>query len=94
MSLYARVSSLYWRFFSFVVRRIIAVGFFVAGCWGALSNLPMLLPGGAVVIDGVREDDLGMRALMVGFPLLFAVLGVALFRAKPFVPGEAGERKH
>ena len=79
-------SSLYWRFFNFMVRRVVAVCFTVGGSYAALASVPIVLPGGTVVIDGARTDDMVIRAFTVVFPLVVALLGIALFRSKPFVP--------
>ena len=78
--------SLYWRFFNFIVRRVVASAFVVVGCFVAAANTPALLPGGTIPVNGVPTDDLVFRLASVGMPLLAAILGAALFRAKPFVP--------
>lgn len=78
--------SLYWRFFNFVVRRVVASAFVVGGCIVAAADTPALLPGGTIPVNGGPTDDLVFRLASVGMPLLVAIFGVALYRAKPFVP--------
>jgi hypothetical protein len=77
---------MHYRFFNFLVRRVIAVGFIVGGALVGFSYLGALLPGGTIVVDGSPNDDLVLRIAVVGFPFLLSALGVALFRAKPFNP--------
>jgi hypothetical protein len=77
---------LYWRFFNFAARRVVAPAFILGGCVVALSQVGALLPGGTVLVDGSPSSDLVFRLAAVLLPLLVAALGVALYRAKPFVP--------
>lgn len=78
--------SFYWRFFNFLVRRVVASVFVVGGCIITAADAPALLPGGTILVNGVSTDDLIVRLVSVGMPLLMAILGLALYRAKPFVP--------
>lgn len=78
--------SVYWRFFNFLVRRVVASAFVVVGGIVAAADIPALLPGGTIPVNGVPTDDLVFRLASVGMPLLVAILGIALYRAKPFVP--------
>lgn len=77
----------YWRFLNFLVRRVVALGFVGTGAVISIWNLPSVLPGGAIGVNGQPSSDIGMRALAVALPLLVAGLGVLLFRANPFYPG-------
>lgn len=52
----------------------------------AIYGIPNLLPGGTVHVDGIPSDDLVFRWVSVLLPLLVVVLGIALFKAAPFVP--------
>jgi hypothetical protein len=79
--------SLYWRFFNFLVRRVVAVGFVVVGSILAVVNLPSLLPGGTIHVDGSPSSDIVLRVVAVLLPIVVAALGVALYRVAPFVPG-------
>ena len=81
------VHALYWRFFNFMVRRVIAVGSVVVGLLIALSGLPALLtPSGTVQVNGHPESDLFYRIFAVIMPTVGAVFGVLLYRAAPFTP--------
>jgi hypothetical protein len=81
------ISKAYWLFFNFMVRRVVAVAFIIGGSIVALSWLPALFsPNGTIPVNGVEESDLFYRAFAVVLPTLAAVLGVFLYRAKPFVP--------
>jgi len=81
------ISKAYWRFFNFLVRRVVGVAFIIGGSVVALSWLPALLsPHGTIPVNGVEESDLFYRAFAVVLPALMAVLGVFLYRVKPFVP--------
>jgi len=78
--------SLYWNFFNFLTRRVMALGFVGVGIILSVSALPNLLPGGTVQDNGVPSDDIVLRTFSVVFPLIVSLLGVLLFRAKPFYP--------
>lgn len=70
-----------------MARRVMAVAFIIGGSLLAISWLPSLLsPNGTIPVNGVEENDLFYRAFAVVIPALAAVLGVFLYRAKPFVP--------
>jgi hypothetical protein len=93
---------LYLRFFNFMVRRVVAVAFVVVGSLGALLSIPAIfIPNGSVLVNGVAQGSLFWRILAVVFPGVFAILGVVLFRARPFVlrqplvkPNKSLERTH
>ncbi|KAF0813457.1 hypothetical protein IGB42_01808 [Andreprevotia sp. IGB-42] len=74
----------YWVFFNFMVRRVLASLFIVVGLLLCIFNLPALMPGGTLLVDGSPSADLVMRLFAVFFPVLLCVLGIALFRCKPF----------
>ena len=78
--------NMYWSILNFVVRRVVALGFIAIGLLVAASGAPGLLPGGSVQMNGAPSDDLVLRMAFVLLPLLVAVLGVALYRVKPFRP--------
>ena len=89
-----KLALLYWKFFNFVLRRIVAVGFMLIGLVVAFSQVRSLIPNGNLD-DGVPSGDLTLRILAVGLPLLVSVFGVFLFRAKPYYPqGVAGGSRH
>jgi hypothetical protein len=81
--------NLYWRVFNFFVRRVVAVGFMVIGLVIAIGNSPSLLPGHTIDVNGTPNDDIVMRCIAVFLPLVAAVLGLLLFRAKPYDPSKA-----
>ena len=74
-----------------MVRRIVAPGFVAAGAIVGAWNLPSVLPGGTVGVNGRPSSDMVMRVLSVALPFLVAVLGVLLFRAKPYYPRRSGD---
>lgn len=78
--------TLYWRIFNFLVRRVVATGFVAGGLVVALRSVGSLLPGGTINVNGVPSDDFVFRLFAVLLPLIVSVLGVALYRAKPFSP--------
>jgi hypothetical protein len=80
------ISDLYWKFFNFIVRRVLAIGFIGVGLILAAYGLPNVLPGGTVLVNGIASDDLVFRWLSVLLPLIAVALGVALFKAAPFKP--------
>jgi hypothetical protein len=77
----------YWRVFNFMIRRVVAVGFMVVGVILVVTWLPSLLdPNGSIPVNGIPDHDLGMRLFGVVLPAIVAVLGVLLFRSKPYDP--------
>jgi hypothetical protein len=82
-SLARRAANQYLAFFSFTARRIVAPLFVLGGGITAVVNIPALLPGRTVMVNGAPSDDLVLRAASVVFPLLVAALGVAMYRASP-----------
>ena len=76
----------YWRFFNFVVRRVMALVFAIGGFILACTNIPAIFPGGTINVDGVPSDDLVFRWVAVVLPMVCATLGLALWRVKPFMP--------
>ncbi len=80
--------NLYWRAFSFLVRRVVASAFSVGGLIIAVLNAPGLLPGGTINVDGSPSTDIVIRLISGAMPLLISALGLALYRAKPFTPSE------
>ena len=76
----------YWRVFNFMTRRVMAVCFVVGGLAGFAFGVPNLLPGGTILVNGARSDDVVYRAFAALMPLLICLLGVALFRSKPYLP--------
>lgn len=79
--------SLYWRIFNFLVRRVIAVGFVVVGSIVGVVNLPSLLPGGTINVDGLPSGDIVLRLATVLLPVIVAGFDIALYRVAPFIPG-------
>ena len=79
-------SDIYWRFFNFFVRRVIAITWVVIGLVIAFANVPLLLPGATIEVDGTSTDDLVYRVCAVVLPLLAAIAGVLLFRTEPYRP--------
>ena len=79
-------SDIYWRFFNFFVRRVVAITWVVIGFVMACANVPLLLPGATIEVDGTSTDDLLYRVCAVVLPLLAAIAGVLLFRAEPYNP--------
>ena len=78
--------TLHWRLFNFIVRRIMAVVYAVAGIIMAIASVTYILPGGTIDVDGATTDDLVFRWAAFLLPLIIAAFGVALYRAKPFNP--------
>ena len=79
---------MYLRFFNIFVRRVVAITWIVIGLIITCANLPLLLPGATIEIDGARTDDLVYRACAVLIPFLGVVAGVLFFRSKPYRPQE------
>ena len=69
-----------------MVRRVMAIGFMLAGIMSTLLSAPTLFPGGTVNVNGEPSTDIVIRCFGVFMPLIVAALGLALFRAKPFYP--------
>jgi hypothetical protein len=82
-SLARRAANRYLTFLSFAARRIVAPMFVLGGGIMAVVNLPTLLPGRTIMVNGVPSDDLVLRAASVVFPLLVAALGAAMYRSLP-----------
>ncbi|XLZ71019.1 hypothetical protein ABT364_03375 [Massilia sp. SR12] len=78
--------TLYWRFFNFFVRRVVAIAFIIGGIVLTASGIPSILPGGTINVDGIPSDDLVFRWVAFLLPLVLAAFGVALYRAKPYIP--------
>jgi hypothetical protein len=77
---------LYLRFFNFMVRRVVAIVFVIVGSLGALLSIPALFdPNGSVLVNGVPHGNLFYRILAVLLAVGFALLGVVLYKAPPFV---------
>jgi hypothetical protein len=80
------ICKLYWRFFNFLIRRIMAVGFILGGIVLFIYGIPSILPGGTVQLNGQPTDDMVFRFFSALFPLIVVVLGIFLFRIKPYYP--------
>lgn len=76
----------HYRVLNFLARRVVAPAFVVIGGYAAAVNASALLPGGSTLVNGTASTDLVFRISAVVLPLVIAVLGVALYRMKPFVP--------
>lgn len=82
----------HWRLANFLVRRVCAVGFIICGSIVLLAWLPALLdPNGTIPVNGRPEHDIGWRLLGVLIPAIVVVLGILLFRTKPYEPGRRQE---
>jgi hypothetical protein len=79
-------SEIHWKLFNFLTRRVMAVGFVVAGAVLAGFGVPNILPGGMVLVNGIPSDDLVFRWVSFLLPLIFVPFGIALFKVAPFVP--------
>lgn len=77
---------IYWRLFNFLTRRVLACSFLVGGIVLFIASVPNVFPGGTVQYDGQATDDMGFRVISVLFPLIVVVLGIFLFRVKPYYP--------
>jgi hypothetical protein len=82
-----KIHKLYWQFLNFLIRRIVAVGFVFGGIVLFVYGVPSILPGGIVQFNGQPTDDMVFRIFSALFPLVVVVLGIFLFRAKPYYPG-------
>jgi hypothetical protein len=78
--------SAYYRILDFAVRRIFSLMCIIWGSAIALINILYLLPGGQVELNGEATSDLLWRIFGVAFPLLFVIIGIMLFKAKPIRP--------
>jgi hypothetical protein len=79
----------YWRFFNFMVRRVLAVWLVFVGSIMCVYFLPSLLdPKGTIPVNGVPESDVVYRLFAVLMPALMAVLGVLLYRVRPYPHGD------
>ncbi len=72
--------------FNFFARRIFGPSCVFVGTILALTNIGAILPGGTINMNGAPTDDLVLRIFAVVWPSVMAVLGVALYRAKPYAP--------
>lgn len=81
-----RLALTHWRVFNFMVRRVMAVGFVFVGLVLVAYGLPTLLPGGTIKVNGVPSDDMVYRLFGTLMPLVACVLGVALYRTRPYLP--------
>lgn len=63
-----------------------ALGFIFGGFILFIYGIPNILPGGTVQLNGEPTDDIVFRLFSALFPLIVVVLGVFLFRAKPYYP--------
>lgn len=78
---------LYWRFLNFLIRRVVATAFVSGGIILFIYGMPSILPGGTVQVNGEPTDDMVFRFFSALFPLVLVVLGIFLFRAKTYYPG-------
>ncbi len=81
-----RLTLTHWRVFNFMVRRVMAIGFVFVGLVLFAYGLPTLLPGGTIKVNGVPSDDMVYRLFGTLMPLVACVLGVALYRTRPYLP--------
>jgi hypothetical protein len=88
-----KASAIYWRLFDFLVRRIVAISFIVGGLMVAGSSFSSLLPGGGILVNGQPNTDIVFRLLGVLAPLVVVIMGIALFRSRPFNPESHMKRK-
>lgn len=81
-----RLGDRYWRLFNSGVK-IVAVGFIVVGSAVALLALLAIFdPNGTVLVNGEPESDLITRLITFVAPIMVAVFGFLLLRAKPHAP--------
>jgi hypothetical protein len=78
--------SAYYRLLDFALRRIFALMCIIWGSVIALINILYFFPGGQIEVNGVLTSDLFWRIFGVAFPLLFVIIGIVLFKAKPIRP--------
>ena len=81
-----KITDIYWRAFNFLARRVVATCFLFGGLVVAGSNITAVLPGGTISVDGYLSSDILLRIAVVVVPLFMAVVGVLLFRSKPYYP--------
>lgn len=79
-------SETHWKIVDFFARRVLAVGFVVAGSILAIFGVQYILPGGTVLLNGIPSDDLVFRWASFLLPILMVACGIALFKVAPFVP--------
>jgi hypothetical protein len=82
-----KTRKLYWQFLNLLIRRILAAGFVCGGIVLFIYGIPSILPGGTAPFNGQPTGDIVFRLFSALFPLLVVVLGIFLFRAKPYYPG-------
>jgi hypothetical protein len=63
-----------------------ALGFIFGGFILFIYEAPDILPGGTVQLNGQPTDDIVIRLFSALFPLIMMVLGIFLFRVKPYYP--------
>lgn len=63
-----------------------AVGFIFGGIVLFIYGVPNILPGETVQLNGQPTDDMVFRFFSALFPLIVMVLGIFLFRVKPYYP--------
>lgn len=63
-----------------------ATAFISGGFILFLYGVPSILPGGSAQLNGQPTDDMVIRFFSAFFPLIVVVMGVFLFRAKPYYP--------
>jgi hypothetical protein len=81
-----KITDIYSRAFNFLARRVIATCFFLGGLVVAGSNITAVFPGGTISVNGYLSSDIFLRTAVVVIPLFMAVVGVLLFRSKPYYP--------
>ncbi|TFW33711.1 hypothetical protein E4O92_05815 [Massilia horti] len=62
------------------------MAFIFGGTVSFIYGMSNILPGGTVQFNGQPTDDMVLRCFSALFPLIMAVLGIFLFRAKPYYP--------
>lgn len=87
------IDKIHWLTFNFFVRRIIAPAFIVGGSIIFIVSFPIILPGGTVLVDGQPSSDLVFRCFAVFFPLIVVLLGILIYRTKPYFPNSVGRKK-
>jgi hypothetical protein len=71
------------RMFDFFARRVFALACIIVGTILSLNSIGTIFSGGAINMNGAPTDDIVLQGFAVLWPLVIAVLGVALYRAKP-----------
>lgn len=77
------------RVFDFYVRRFFAVAAMIVGLILVLVDMPALLPGHKINVNGVPSSDWFSRLFGVVMPLLVVLFGRWLFRLKPIYPSKS-----